>query len=200
MTEEINMDDTYWWKKSLKNRVLNRQRRYNASVEKLLNIIEAGRIDREPYPEIERRWLDTFAPEGKEGLNLCCGNIPIGESLGVDKQWHLLAVNEKMDLDDLYKFQEKVDYIVSNHIESSVNPSRFFFTVRNMLKPGGVFACVFVNSDAPAKDINDVCMSPKKSTLFNRSTMEYYLRKAEFKTVEVTDSSTPILLRAVGRV
>lgn len=186
-------------KEALKARVLVRQNRLNREARKLVVLIEAGRIDREPYTELERQWLDTFAPPGKNGLSLCCGHFSIGDSLGVDTQYKLLGTDYTMSLDDIYKFgPDKFDYVITNHAESTESPVKLFYNIHNILKPSGVFACVFVNSDALDTDVNDICMSPKKLSLFNKRTMEYYLRKAEFKSVEVSDSSTTNLLRAVA--
>ena len=151
------------------------------------------------YAEAELEWLESFA-QGPNGFNMGCGEIPVGDSEGVDMiltlgAWKGVAF---CPMDDMYEYKAEVcDYIISNYIESSPNPCKLFTEWHRLLKPGGKVAILCKDAD----QYSDNSIGPlkrsgrgaiKKHCCYTAKTIRFYLQFCEF-TVDSIEVSGPNL-------
>lgn len=151
------------------------------------------------YEEEELEWLESFA-KGPNGFNMGCGEIPVGESEGVDLIltlgcWKGVAF---CPMDDMYAYKAEVcDYIISNYIESSPNPCKLFTEWHRLLKPGGKVAILCKDADQyPDDSIGPLKRSGrgaiKKHCCYTAKTIRFYLQVCEF-IVDYIEVSGPNL-------
>jgi len=151
------------------------------------------------YPNVERRvnavyeegyleWLESFC-QGI-GFNMGCGEISIGDSLGVDRLLTLATFDGAAfcDMEDLWHYEEGcADYIVSNYIEGAQCPARMFAEWYRVLKPGGTLAIICGDADGTHYSLTS--SGPlsrsrkggiKKFSCFSESTLRFHLNFAKF--------------------
>lgn len=104
-------------------------------------MIEADQLGGEPG----RIWLDQYAIG--LGVNICCGDFSVGESLGIDKDPEKIAIDLWGLADHYYNDLGPLDFVVTNYLEFTPDPLNFIKGWTKKLKPNGIFAVVACNAD-----------------------------------------------------
>lgn len=153
-------------------------------------MIDADRLGGEPG----RIWLDQYAIG--VGVNLCCGDFPIGESLGIDADPEKIAVDIWGLADHYYDDLPPLDFVVTNYLECFPDPLGVLKTWNKKLKPGGVFAVVACNTDMYANSAGPLA-NHRRVNCFSTLTLKAYFEAAGFKVekVDLEDKE----LRLMGR-
>lgn len=105
------------------------------------------------YSEEYLEWLESFCVG--DGFNMGCGEIPIGDSQGVDMIlslgcWRGVAY---ANMDHMWNYKDGIaDYIVSNYVEGASSPCQLFTEWFRLMKPGGVLALLVQDADDSVYD------------------------------------------------
>jgi SAM-dependent methyltransferase len=138
-----------------------------------------------------RLWLEGFA-KGK-GLDICCGNIPMENTLGIDNEWFNIKTGGgglgplclQRDGDDLGSFDnEELDFIISNYLEVFSSPLKVLNEWNRILIDGGTLALVMSNADAYTEYLGPFC-NRHRSSIFTPITINFYLKKAGFSKITI---------------
>ena len=124
-----------------------------------------------------REWLERHAVG--TGINICCGDFPIGESLGADIDIRKLAV-------DLWAFADRfthdlplLDYMVTNYLECFPDPGRVLHEWNQRIRMGGHLAVVCCDSDVYENSTGPLA-NKRRAHCFTFNTLRFYLSRAGF--------------------
>ena len=125
-----------------------------------------------------RKWLRQFA-FGK-GANLCCGDFPIGDSIGIDADWEKLAT-------DLWGYADRppfedgtIDYVLTNYLEAFPDTLQVLQNWTKALRVGGILAIVCRNTDAYDNPMGPLT-NKHRAHCFSLKTLSCYLQRAGFR-------------------
>lgn len=177
-------------KEKMHNRVNERFEVVKKRVQKLHYQIDQGVIGGEEG----REWLEQFAKEGV-GVNLCCGDFAIGNSIGIDIDSQKIASDYWSFIDRFQIDLGPLDYIVSNYIECLDNPVGVLKEWLDKLKPGGVIALVVCNSDEYTTTLGPMA-NPRRKFCYNQNTLSFILRKVGFITERFEKEGTELRVLA----
>ena len=138
--------------------------------------------------ERDRLWLDQFAVGS--GLDICCGDFLVGDSVGVDCNRFTLGADYLSHGDALtFQRSEDLDFIVTNYLEAMPNPLSAFNEWYRCLKPGGRLAIVC--RDADKYSLNNplgALDNRKRQTTYTKTTLSHYLYRADFVDVSIEET------------
>ncbi len=135
--------------------------------------------------EEDRLWLEGFT--SGDGLNICCGDFSIGDSLGVDAHRARLAADYPGEGDKLtFQGSDVLDFIITNYFEAMHSPLDALNEWYRCLKDGGVLAIVCMNADSyPPTKTSGALKNKNRYNTFTEVTVSQYLYRAGFSSVNV---------------
>lgn len=158
-------------------RLDNRQAFVNARFDKLRRLVRSGRLGGEEG----RIWLEKFAVG--QGLNLCCGDFSIGDSVGVDADRRVVATDLLIYADQMCEEPNSQDFIVTNYLECFGNTLSTLMGWQRILKSGGVLAIVCANADL-YENARGPLENQHRMSCFNLNVLRCLLARAGFKLFE----------------
>lgn len=166
-------------KKSMIDRIEKRKSKLIFYIDKLIRQIEKGKMGGEEG----RLWLEKYAIG--EGVNLGCGDFPIGESLGLDGDQRVLGMDLWGWVDRYTGNLGPLDYVVTNYLDCFPDVLTILRHWHSMLKTGGKIAIVVPNSDVYTNNSGPFS-NRHRLHCFSPSTLRFYLEKIGFK-IEVIE-------------
>ena len=158
----------------------------------LLKKLDARQADRPEYgkeSEEDREWLEGFAVGN--GLDICCGDYAIGDSLGVDELRTRLAADYPGRGDALaFQGSDELDFIVTNYLEAMPAPLLAFNEWYRCLKDGGVLALVCMDANAYANNVKNplgVLSNRRRYNTYTKITLSQYLYRAGFTEIKIEE-------------
>jgi len=134
-------------------------------------------------------WMEQFTREGN-GLNICCGDFPIGGAYGVDAAFVLgtfegLVCESAINLPHLDN--NTCDYIVSNYLDGLPSPIIALREWNRILKPKGTLAIICRNADD--EFYQDTELGPlknkKRLICFTPKIMRFYLTRTNYTAIKI---------------
>lgn len=156
-------------------RLNNRKAQIDSAYNKLVNQIKAGALGGEE----DRIWLDQFA-KGK-GLDLCCGDFPVGDAIGIDSDPRKIG-SDLFFIDCRYLTgidNEECDFIVCNYLDCFPNPIDILVAWKRTLKKGGKLALVVRNADA-YDTLTGPLENTRRQSIYTSKTLPFFLHRAGF--------------------
>ena len=171
----------------LNNRVEHFQLRVKKALRLLAHDIE-NNLDEVQDMELDRLWLDQFAT-GK-GLDICCGDFLVGDSVGVDCNRFTLGADYLSKGDELtFQRSEGLDFIVTNYLEAMPNPLNAFNEWYRCLKLGGRLALVCRDANSyPVKNPLGALDNRKRQSTYTKATLSHYLHRSDFIEVNIEET------------
>lgn len=178
-------------KQKMHERLDRREEQIQSWFAKLRRLVDAEKIGGEEG----RLWLDKFAVG--RGLNIACGDFPIGESWGVDFDPRKVAIDywgfgDKI-IDDEF---ENLDFIVTNYFEYLHDPLKVLSDWSRVLKSDGILAMVMGDTDNYENSLGPL-ENKRRRHCFTLKTITCYLTRAGFKLVdyEIVDRELRIVAK-----
>lgn len=180
------------YKESMHKRLDDRKEKLISFINKLHRLVDAGKMG----GESGRIWLDQYAKGN--GVNICCGDFAIGESLGVDKDPEKIAIDLWGDADHYYNDSGPLDFVVTNYLEFTPDPLSFLKGWHKKLKPNGIFAVVACNTDM-YNNLSGPLANPRRLNCFSTLTLKAYFEAAGYKVekVDLEDKELRMMARKV---
>lgn len=179
--------------KELLHARLNRHKEFiDKKVEKLHRLIDKGVIG----GEAERLWLDQFT-KGR-GLDICCGDFPMENSIGIDMSIDKIGASYHFILGDeiVGCEKEELDFIVCNYFDCFPTPLKVLHEWERILKPGGVIAFIACNAEAYENFMGPMTNKNRQSC-YTDTTITCYLQRAGFKEIEISKVERALRVKAV---
>lgn len=172
------------FKQSMIDRIDKRVRNVIEQAEKIKKgYIESIKFDQSDAGESERIWLDQFAVGN--GLDICCGDFIIGDSIGVDGSHKVLGVDYHCEGDELnFQKSDRLDYVVSNYLDGFHNPLKALVEWRRVLKDRGTLAVTVRDADTYSDQIGPLA-NGRRGSAFTEKTLRFYLTRAGFQVQEI---------------
>ncbi len=172
-------------------RLNNRVETFKRRVKKALRLLDhdiKNNLDAVQDTERDRLWLDQFAVG--DGLDICCGDFLIGDSVGVDCNRHYLGADYLQQGDELtFQRSEGLDFIVTNYLEAMPSTLNAFNEWYRCLKPGGRLALVCRNADQYSlKNPLGALDNRKRQTTYTSTTLSHYMYRADFVEVVIEET------------
>jgi len=161
------------WRESMLQRLDKREKQILTWTGRLRRQIEAGTLGGEPG----RIWLDQFAVG--HGLNIACGDFPIGESLGVDTDPAKIAIDFWGFGDSLQMVDHSIDFVVTNYLECFPDTLKVLSEWYRVLRGGGTLAMVCCNSDKYDNSSGPLA-NRRRLHCFTEQTLRFYLERVGF--------------------
>lgn len=168
-------------KSSMLERLSKRKQWLDAQYLRLIRKIDSEQIGGEE----DRLWLEQWA-QNSPGLDICCGDLLIGNSKGIDTaddilgaDWFLTGGSDLRTIDD-----NSQNFIVCNYLDCFPD---ILFTLRawkRVLKKDGTVAVSVRNSDNYSTELGPFINS-KRVQAFTIRTLPFYFKKAGFKLKEI---------------
>ena len=138
---------------------------------------------------INREFLEKHAVG--IGVDVCCGDFLIGDSIGVDTRLETLGVDFNFSGDNLsFMRSNQLDYVVTNYLEALPHTLDALHEWHRALKPGGTLAMVCINANdkdyvhLPAGALTNA----HRVNTFTKVTLSHYLYRAEYKDVKIEET------------
>lgn len=176
------------YRDSMRLRLQRRKDKLISYIDKLIRKVDAGILGGEPG----RIWLDQFAIGN--GVNLCCGDFPIGDSLGIDGDPAKIAI-DIWGLADHYTGElDPLDFVVTNYLECFPDPLGILKSWSSRIRQGGVFAAVACNVDR-YENFSGPLANPRRLNCFSPAALKFYFERAGFivKVLELEDKEIRIM-------
>jgi hypothetical protein len=125
------------------------------------------------------------------GVDICCGDLPIGDALGVDTRAFCLGVDYNYKGDELmFSKTQELDYVVTNYLEALPHTLNALNEWNRVLKSDGTLAMVCRNANAydPKKHPEGALTSRRRANTFNKVTLTHYLYRAGFVNVDIVET------------
>ena len=136
-----------------------------------------------------RKWLISFTESGI-GLDICCGDFPIGNAIGLDIGLVCGTVEGILhDASDIYTIRESsLDFVVTNYFDAISQPWKALAEWKRVLKPQKPLAICCVNADnSRYDDALGVFRNLNRVTAYNPKILNNHLHRAGFANVVVED-------------
>lgn len=148
--------------------------------------------------DADRLWLMPHAI-GK-GFDIACGDFPIGDGIGIDKDWTVLGATYTMDGSDLSTIPNSTeqDFIVSNYLDAFSAPLTTLEEWYRCIRKGGKLALVVRDSTGYTDYLEGPLFHKQRRSIFTKETLAMYLYKAGFDTVTVEENKTNASLRGLA--
>ena len=176
-------------KKGMHERLVKRQKKIEQWILKQHDLVDRGKIGGEPG----RQWLEKWTVG--VGLNIACGDFPIGESIGVDFDYSKLAIDYWGYGDALVLAGDSLDYIVTNYFEAFPDVLKVLNDWHRTLRVGGVLAIVCANTVKYENDVGPLS-NPKRRNCFTYDTLRCYLNKTGFTIIDSEEQENELRVAA----
>lgn len=127
-----------------------------------------------------RQWLEQFCIG--TGVQECAGDFSLGDSCGTNNDPRKLATDHWCWSDRFTHDMGPLDYIVTNYLETFVDPLNLLNDWHKRIKRGGILAVVCRNADA-YDTIAGPLTNPRRACCFTASTLRFYLERAGFEVI-----------------
>lgn len=183
------------YKQYMISRAEKRKEKFLSQYEKVIRAISLNRIG----GEYNRLWMDKQVEGLNRGLDICCGDMVIGEAEGVDGDYKGIGPVWYTSGDELTNHSgEEFDFIATNYIEAFPNILKVLNEWHRVLKPSGllVFACADANqySDSLGPLVNSHRLS-----IFTEKIIKQYLSRAGFINIAVIQGEEKSLLTRANK-
>ena len=144
----------------------------------------------------DRDFLEKYAIG--EGLDVCCGDFLIEDSIGVDTRGTVLGADFHFSAETLsFRHHNSCDYVVSNYLEAVPNTIGALNEWWRVLKPGGTLAMICRDAEQYIQPEGALASEHRQHT-FNKTTLRHYMHRSGF--IEVSITVTPWQsLQALGK-
>jgi SAM-dependent methyltransferase len=159
---------------SMHARLHQREERIHELFKKAHRLVDEGKMGGEEG----RIWLEKYCV-GK-GVQVCCGDFSLGDSIGVDLDARKVAMDLWIGADLYYLESEPLDYIVTNYLECLPEPLRVLEEWARHVKPGGVLAIVCRDAEAYEDEAGPL-VNHRRVSCFTITTLRCYLARAGFE-------------------
>ncbi len=123
------------------------------------------------------------------GVDVCCGDFLIGDSIGVDTRLETLGVDFNFSGDNLsFMRSNTLDYVVTNYLEALPNTLQALNAWHRCLKKEGVLAMVCINANEYNHLPAGALTNAHRSHTFTKVTLSHYLYRAEYKDVKIEET------------
>jgi SAM-dependent methyltransferase len=147
------------------------------------------RLDKENPGDVEDR---TFLEKHAIGIgvDIACGDLVIGDALGVDVREWVLGVDYNTKGDELtFSKSGEMDYVVTNYLEALPSTLNALNEWHRCLKPGGTLAMICrdansYNHKRPAGALT----SNRRCNTFNKITLSHYLHRAGYREIDIVET------------
>lgn len=176
-------------------RLDTRKEKLISYINRLHRMIDTGQIG----GESGRLWLDQYAKGN--GVSICCGDFPIGESLGIDKDPEKVATDLWALADHYYNDSGPLDFLVTNYLECFSDPLGFLKNWNRKLKLNGIVAIVACNTDMYPEHSGPL-LNHRRVNCFSTLTLKAYLEAAGFKVekVDLEDRELRVMAKKIKDV
>ncbi len=135
----------------------------------------------------DREYLEHYAKG--DGVDICCGDFLIEDSIGVDKRRSVLGADFHFSAETLsFAKLDSCDYVVSNYLETVPNTIGALNEWYRVLKPGGVLAMICRDAEQYIQ-LEGALVSGHRQHTFNKTTLKHYMYRAGFMNVVVTPTA-----------
>ena len=162
---------------SMHARAYEREKYMREIFSKLHRKIDEGRIGGEEG----RIWLEQFCVG--QGVQVCCGDFSIGDSLGIDQDLRMLATDLLAYGDRIPEALAPLDYIVTNYFECFPDPLRVLGQWASVLRPEGILGIVCRDSESYEEQAGPLTNRNRQSC-FTITTLRCYLARAGFEVIQ----------------
>lgn len=180
------------YQESMRNRLIARKDLIISYIDRLIRMVDAGQLG----GESGRIWLDQFAKG--VGVNLCCGDFSIGESLGIDTDPMKIAIDLWGQADHYTNDLPPLDFVVTNYLECFSDPLGVLKSWHKKLKVGGAFAVVACNTDMYTNKGGPL-LNHRRLNCFSVLTLKAYFEVAGYKIekIDLEDKEIRLVARKV---
>jgi len=163
-----------------------RKRRFR----RMMRAAEKGQHD---DAEKQRVWMEAvMSRHPGRVLNICCGDFPLDDAVGVDMDPDVFGLDYRVPGDDLaFCEDDSVDCIVTNYIEVFSDAYKLFEEWHRVLKRGGGVAITCIDAEQ-----YDPLKNTKKFNCFTGRTLTLFLQKSGFVVDSVETSENTLFVVA----
>lgn len=165
-------------------RINRRKEQFLKDFQRIEKAIQRGKIG----GESNRLWMEEQIKGLTQGLDVCCGDMLIGEnSKGIDSAHRVIGPVWHVSGDSLNNFDDNsLEYVVTNYIESFIDIMKALREWHRVLQPDGLLVFSCANADKYEDDLGPFC-NAHRANIFTKKTIVNHLTKAQFKNIYVED-------------
>ncbi len=172
---------------AIKRRLDKRREYFNAKMDRVIR----QEMKKASPGEYVRAWIDKHA-QGL-GLDICCGNYPVDNAIGVDSAYDVLGNNFNFRGDNLASFtKESFNFVACNYFDCFDNPLKVLNEWHRVLKPQG--KVILVASNADCYDSSDLPLNGKRQFLYTPHTISLFMHKIGWANFSVQCHLSSILV------
>jgi len=160
-------------------RLRRRKNELDDAYNKIKEQIEQGILG----DEEGRLWLENQIRDGK-GLNICVGDFPIGESLGVDFDHKKIGLDIWANGVNIPADSGVFDYVVTNYLEYFPNTLEALREWNRVLKYEGRLALVCCSATSYNNPMGPLA-NRRRLNCFSTDTLQFYLERAGFNVIRL---------------
>lgn len=176
---------------SMKRRVEDRRTYINAKMDKVLR---REVTEKNLGGEELRLWLEKFTLHHTTGVDICCGNFLVGNSIGIDSAFDVIGNHYNFRGDDLTTFAaNSLEYVVCDYFDCFDSPLKVLNEWHRALKPGGKVAFTCSNAEC-YPDTGDL-LNGKRRFLYTQHTITQFVNKV-FGNCDAKTHKTALLVSA----
>lgn len=161
---------------SLLERLQKRKEQIDSAYNKLIRQAEAGILGGEE----DRLWMDQFTKGF--GLDLCCGDFKLENSVGIDSDPHKIG-SDLFFIDCRHLTgiaDQECDFIACNYLDCFPNTIDILTSWKRTLKKGGRLILVVRNADAYT-NLTGPLENSRRQSLYTSKTLSFFLNRTGFK-------------------
>ncbi len=134
-----------------------------------------------------RSFLEKYAVG--DGVDVCCGDFLIGDSVGVDVRNYTMGVDFNFSGDNLsFLRSNTLDYVVTNYLEALPNTLQALNEWHRSLKKGGTLAMVCINANEYNHLPAGALTNAHRSHTFTKVILSHYLSRAEYVDINIEET------------
>ncbi len=128
------------------------------------------------------------------GVDIACGDLVIGDSIGVDVKKYVLGLDYNYRGDELmFSKSSELDYVVTNYLEALPHTLNALNEWHRCLKSGGTLAMVCRDAASAAYTSHKLqgegaLKSRRRCNTFDKLTLSQYLYRAGFEDVDIVET------------